>query len=185
MCTKARGNKQTQPVKYSANQVEEVEEIVALEAEHSEFREKFLTTVMVNGKDIKFEVDSGVSVSIMSKRQFIEVFPDIPIIQTNLKLITYCKNSLDVLGYVPCTVTYDTNDHDLNLYIVTIDREPLLGREWIRQIKLYLWDEQINNVLSDEVVNNLKSKFPSVFLPGVGKIEGVKASLHLKENLFL
>lgn len=186
VCTKAakqniQSNKAT---KSNTNQVEteQVEEIVALDTEHAEFRDKFLVTVIVNNKQVKFEVDSGASVSIMGKKQFSELFPDTAIVKTNLKLITYCKNSLDVLGYVPCIVNYNKNIYELNLYIVTIDRVPLLGREWIRQIQLNLWEEQINYINVDEIISKLKSRFPTIFLPGVGKIEGIQARLHLKEN---
>lgn len=175
VCTKAA--KQAS----DTNQVE-VEEIVALETEHAIFREKFKTNVIVNDKEIQFEVDSGASVSIMGKKQFSVIFPRATIIETNLKLVTYCKNSLQVLGYLPCAVIYNNHTYNLNLYIVTIDREPLLGREWIRQIKLNLWEEQVNYLNVNEVVNSFKLKFPNVFLSGVGKIEGIQASLNLKKD---
>lgn len=82
------------------------EGIIALETEQAHFREKFKCHLNINGKDVSFEIDSGASVTIMGKKQFDMLFPHSEIIHTDLKLITYCRNSVNVLGYFACNVTF-------------------------------------------------------------------------------
>lgn len=52
-----------------------------------------------------------------------------------LGLRTFCQANLSPQGYVTVTVKDVKGHKDLNLYVVDVDREPLLGREWINQLQ--------------------------------------------------
>lgn len=59
---------------------------------------------------------------------------------TTLQLITFCKTPINIVGIVPVMVSWREIKTKLNLYICNIEREPLLGREWIRQLHICLTD---------------------------------------------
>lgn len=69
----------------------------------------------------------------------------------------------------------------MNLYVTDIDKPPLLGREWLRQIGI-----QLDNVLDVAQINarldNMLDKYSTVFNKDMGKIVGLPASLKLKPN---
>lgn len=64
------------------NQLEEI-----LLAEHQDQRDKFYNTLKVNGRDIRFEVDSGSAVTIMNRVQAREAFPRLVLNPTKLSLV--------------------------------------------------------------------------------------------------
>ncbi|XP_031332533.1 uncharacterized protein K02A2.6-like [Photinus pyralis] len=170
-------------VRQQKQQANQVEEIFTLQTEHTTFREKFLLTLKLNGTLVEFEVDSGAAVSIINVTQFKQLFPNIQVENTNLQLVTYCKRELDVVGFVSVTVTYNTVQKILNLYIVKSDRKPLLGREWIRQLQLDL--ATISHVSLETCPNTLDKviqKYQSVFEQNMGKIKHLQAKLQVKEG---
>lgn len=164
-------------------EVGEIEELWALDSEHREFREKFFTTLEVNGTSIKFETDSGAAVSVMNKKQFKEQFPKVEIQQTTLRLMSYCKNEIDIVGFAQVSVKYRERRTELNLYIVQPNREPLIGREWIRQLGIELREcAQVEPSETNQDVNKILQKYPSIFQTDIGKITGIQAKLHVREN---
>lgn len=115
--------------KETANQLDEV-----LQLEHSDHRDKFFCTFAVNNKNIRFEVDSGSAVTIMNREQVRMLFPGSSIFKTDL-LVAYCKTIVKILGYIVVYVQCNKTRKQLNIYITELEKKPLLGREWIRQLK--------------------------------------------------
>ncbi|XP_071638443.1 uncharacterized protein [Temnothorax longispinosus] len=88
-------------------------------------------------------------------------------------------------GFAPVKVAYKNRDIELNIYVIKNERAPLLGKEWIRQLHLNIWEEekeQINHLDTERVVKSLVADFPAAFGKGIGKIEGIAARLYLKED---
>ncbi|KAK2578441.1 hypothetical protein KPH14_001058, partial [Odynerus spinipes] len=109
----------------SKGQTHNVEEVLynatnenILQLEQVKYRDKFLTKLQVNDKVLEFEVDSGAAVTLASKAQMLRLFPSSFIHPTTLKLITYCKNSLNVEGYIICTVNTIGIDKEEKLKII-------------------------------------------------------------------
>lgn len=118
----------------------ELGEILSAQTEHNEFREKYYTTVILGEKEARFEIDSGAAVIIVS-RSFAKIFcSGLRVEKSNLQLITFCKTTIPVVGFVRVQVRYGSIVKMLNMYIANTDREPLLSREWIRQLKIQLAD---------------------------------------------
>ncbi|XP_071575575.1 uncharacterized protein [Temnothorax nylanderi] len=104
----------------NTNQIEEV-----LLLEHTEFRDKFFETLMVDGRPLRFEIDSGAAVTIVSTRTLREHFQNRRPCSTSLQLITFCKTTIQIVGVVPVTVTLREKTVKLNLYVSNVEREPL------------------------------------------------------------
>jgi len=62
-----------------------LEEMFSLE--HSNYRNKFLLSIEVEGKKVEFELDSGAAVTVMSKSEATKFFPTATIRHTDLRLI--------------------------------------------------------------------------------------------------
>ncbi|XP_024890648.1 uncharacterized protein K02A2.6-like, partial [Temnothorax curvispinosus] len=164
-----------------ANQVEEI-----LVVEHSEFREKFFETITVEGKPLRFEVDSGAAVTIVSTHTLRELSLLKRLQPTTLQLITFCKTPIKIAGVVPVMVSGRGTKIKLNLYVSNVEREPLLGREWIRQLHIRLTDtvNTINTSRSDTEykMTELLQQYRNKLDPHSTKIRGLQAKLTLKEN---
>lgn len=159
--------------------------------EQIEYRDKFVTNLQVNNKSIEFEVDSGAAVTIANKAYMLKLFPNSTIHSTELKLITYCKNALHTAGYIVVKVKYKNLQRELNIYLTDVDRKPLLGREWLRQLldkrtlKEISLDSHSLNILSTNTkgrLDTLVHKYEKIFKPNLDCIKNREARLTLKEG---
>ena len=85
------------------------------------------------------EIDTGASVSLMSKTVFdkLQSLVTLPALKTEqIKLCTYTGEEINVLGST--TVTAQSGDHSttLHLLIVEGDGPSLIGRDWLTELKL-------------------------------------------------
>ncbi|XP_011859117.1 PREDICTED: uncharacterized protein K02A2.6-like [Vollenhovia emeryi] len=159
-----------------------------LAVEHVQYRDKLLTSLIVNEKRVRFEIDSGAAVSSISQSLAKRLFPREKLHKTVLHLISYCKKPIDLLGYLVVRVRCRGKTRELNLYVTTGDREPLLGREWILQLKDHgdmhqlLGRLQSIHVIEDPSLQSFFREFPGITNPIISKISNIQARLTLKDN---
>ncbi|XP_044764494.1 uncharacterized protein K02A2.6-like [Coccinella septempunctata] len=163
-----------------AEHTNQIEEIFAVESEHVSYRDKYMVKIKIEDKLINFELDSGAAVTIMSHALFKKSFPKLEIHKTDLKLVTYCKRVLDVVGFSRVKCVYEGKLKHLNVYIVNTDRLPILGREWIRQLNIKL--ENLNKIGHEQNLQNILHKYPVLSDNSMGKILNLKARSRLKDN---
>lgn len=48
--------------------------------------------------------------------------------------MAYCKTIIRIEGYIVVQVRYNRLNKDLHIYLTNLEKEPLMGREWIRQL---------------------------------------------------
>ncbi|XP_055615014.1 uncharacterized protein K02A2.6-like [Toxorhynchites rutilus septentrionalis] len=174
------------------------DEVLTLEickVDESKSLSKVILPLNVNERVIKFEVDCGSPVSLMSLNDKKLYLNELPLYKTGVELISYCGNKIEVCGYMKTKVQHNGDTNYLRMFVVKAGRHPLLGREWMRELNVD-WNEVIRNpdfcvgaimsrpptkILSRSV-RKLIEYFPRVFDPSVGTIQGVKAALHLKPN---
>jgi len=100
----------------------------------------------------------------------------------------YMGEKLKPIGVLTVNVEYNKSRYVLDLYVVNRGGPPLLGREWLKHIKLD-W-HNINclssaNILAGEVlqkIQDLQARYSNIFQPGLGKLANIKAKLNVKEN---
>lgn len=163
----------------TANQIEEVFVV--------EHRDKFYKVLNVEGQSLRFKIDSGAAFSIVSTRTVRKLFPLSRLQPTTLQLVTFCKTSVKVIGVLPVMVFWRDSRVKLNLYVTNVERESLLGREWIRRLRLPLFDT-VNtvNTLRDNTnvqITKLPQRYREKLDPVSTKIRGIQASLITKENI--
>lgn len=188
VCTKYKATQvRILDVESNDNRKNDVLELLQMRDENDEqfqFRKKFMVTVCLDYVECSFEVDTGAAVSIMSLEQYKKFFKHKTIQKSDLTLLTYCDTKINVLGYIQVECKYKSIQKTLNLYIVPMNREPLLGREWLRQIKLDWGD--ISNITIQQTPNKVQKllqKYPSLSNGEIGEVKNVKVHLTLKPNV--
>lgn len=131
-------------------------------------------------------------VTLMSKSNAKRLLPGERIFKTGLELTSYCKTQIQVLGYITVKVRSGKILRKLNLYITTENREPLLGREWILQMKEnprirhFLGELQSIHAIqaADKLqLQSLLRKYKDITNLSIVKIINIQARLKLKEKV--
>ncbi|XP_055622162.1 uncharacterized protein LOC129765761 [Toxorhynchites rutilus septentrionalis] len=82
----------------------EVREVCTVEST-SRYK-KLILDVSVNGKFIRFEIDTGSPVSIISSECRNRLFPSVRLRKDNTNLVSYCNTSIAVLGILDACVEF-------------------------------------------------------------------------------
>ncbi|XP_064472856.1 uncharacterized protein K02A2.6-like [Ornithodoros turicata] len=145
----------------------------------------------VNGIPLTMELDTGAAVSVISAHDFKATFGYGQFQKTDLKLRTYTGEEVAPLGVVQVQVQYNNQAASLPLYVVHQPGPPLLGRQWLRCIRLD-WPSLCNfcrvSVPQDTAkdvkrkLNLLLDKYGAIFKDELGTVKGEKAQLFLKDG---
>ncbi|XP_018395972.1 PREDICTED: uncharacterized protein K02A2.6-like, partial [Cyphomyrmex costatus] len=136
---------------------------IDLEHEHVSHRSKYTVSLQIEDRKIEFDVDSGAAVTL----NFVP------------------------MGFVKVKVKDVDTWKYLNMYIVEYNRQPLLGREWINQLKSFnKFKESLEEVQSLHLVElscnkrlkNLLEKYANLISDDFEPIKKIKAQLNLKPN---
>ena len=110
----------------------------------------------INGVSVPMELDIGASLTILSEDVWKEKFPDTELKPTTVKLKTYTGEELKVIGQVQVDICYEGQNCQLPLPVIKGNGPALLGRNWLKNIKLN-WGtiKKVANDL-DDVLSNTK-----------------------------
>ena len=105
---------------------------------------------------------------------------------------SYCDGVINVLGEIKVKAIINSVETFLPLLVTESERNPLLGRNWIKTINLNLneflkTNYEVSYCSSEKSttssnLENLFNKYPKVFSSGLGKIENLQASLALRQD---
>ena len=95
-----------------------------------------VVTLNVSGRRLPMEVDTGAAVSIISAGTKEELFPDFQLTSTSLILTTYTGEETEITGEMQVEVSYGDYKGCLRLYVVEGTGPTLMGRDWLRFIRL-------------------------------------------------
>lgn len=149
---------------------------------HEGGNEPLFKELELNGFRVKFEVDCGASVTVLSEEQWKAAGE--PKLKRSFKRLNAAnKSPMDVLGEATFSVK---NVGELSAIIVKNSlRYPLLGRPWLDIVKPE-WRKtfEVKQVKSkSDFVDYLKEKFPGCFQrDNFSSIKGYKANVVLKED---
>ena len=82
------------------------------------------------------EVDTGAALSVISESTQQSVFPEKPLHPSKLILKTYTDEQMEVKGTLNMRVRYGDQKKKLVLVVVGDDGSSLLGRNWLKYIRL-------------------------------------------------
>ncbi|KAI5725515.1 hypothetical protein M8J77_016543 [Diaphorina citri] len=98
--------------------------------------DKYMITVLLNGTQQTFEVDSGAKFSLLSENQFNKLDLNLTLHPSNLAFRSYTV--IKPLGRVTVRVQYEDKEMTGDLHIVPDGHDALLGRQWIRGLNIEL-----------------------------------------------
>lgn len=170
-----------------------LEEICKLDEIPKPSTTKFYLELVVNSAAVRFEVDTGAPVTIISTEDKKRYFPAEKLLPSDLELVSYCNNRINVEGMLNVTTEYRSESFELPLYVSNVRKQPLLGRQWITGMQI-----DLNNVAHSDVhvldgpaavskctpaaVRALVEKYANVYDNSIGRITGFQAKLSLKPN---
>ncbi|XP_043916150.1 LOW QUALITY PROTEIN: uncharacterized protein K02A2.6-like [Protopterus annectens] len=138
----------------------------------------------LNGKMVHFEVDTGCSVTVLSKAEYGKLWQEneAPELQDcSVTLKTYTGEKVPTLGMAKVTVTHKDKVKQLPVMVVAGSGPNLLGQAWLKELEMGCLQlhkiEQHLLTLQDVLENN-----EEVFKEELGTWRGPPAKIHVKEN---
>ena len=128
---------------------------------------------------INMEVDTGASLSLMSNSTFQGLWPGRSLDTTQVRLQSYSKAPIPVVGCCSVNVEYNGQTGQFPLLVVDGSGPTLMGRDWLTQIRLN-WRE-IHHV-HPASLQTVLAGYPSVFQEGLGTLKGFEARIYVDPN---
>lgn len=117
----------------------DVPEYIVLQVEGNDTPNKIQCTVDIQSgqavKTVELTVDTGASVSVLPKYIYEKYFNDTPLRQSAVRLVTYSRTPINVLGCMQATVHMDGIQGLANFYVVD-SGTALMGRDLISTLRL-------------------------------------------------
>ena len=171
-------NHDRDPVRYVENEKESTDFGGLFHVHESNPEPSIVIPVQINGTKVSMELDTGASVSVMSESTWKEKFSQYKLQPSSVQLKTYSGENLNVLGQLQVNVECNDQRSKLPIQIVEGRGPMLLGRNWLKTIKLN-WGtiKKVTNDL-DQVLHNHNE----VFKDELGTMKDTNAKLYVKPN---
>ena len=95
-----------------------------------------LVDLSIDGTPITMTLHTGASVSIISEKTHETQLPHLQLSSSELLLRTYTGEPIKICGQTQVSVAYKDQKYNLRLVVVEGNGPPLLGRDWLKVIKL-------------------------------------------------
>ena len=140
-----------------------------------------LVNVTINGADAQMEVDTGATLSIISRSTYRSLWPSdlAPSLRaSSAKLKTYTGEVIPVDGEIDVDVGYKDQTARVNLLVVSGNGPSLLGRNWLQHLILD-W-AQLHQLRSPSLrLQDVLDRHAAVFKDELGTIQGAAAKIHM------
>ncbi|XP_034549867.1 uncharacterized protein K02A2.6-like [Notolabrus celidotus] len=138
--------------------------------------EPYYATITVEGQDIKFEIDSGATASVISEETYRKTWGSNlpPISKSKIRLRTYTGQPIPHLGVLYVDIAAEGQKARARLVIAEGRGPSLLGRDILRKIRLNWHDIKYANTTED-----ILRRYSDVFRDELGTLKGVTVNLHV------
>ncbi|KAK3089020.1 hypothetical protein FSP39_000173 [Pinctada imbricata] len=142
--------------------------------------EPYKVVLEINKTPVTMEIDTGASVSIISEETFRDL-GKLKLSESKAKLKTYTGEDMAILGTVAVHVDYESFSGNLHVIVVKGRGPNLLGRDWLKSLKLN-WNEMFAVKSVDKDVDRLLEDYSEIFKDELGAVKGVTAKIYVNEN---
>lgn len=182
---KVEGNSRNNQQYRSANRLEQDEAKASQDYEMYELREEkaepINVVVEINNQELSMEVDTGAAVSVMGSDTWKRLTKSgVKLQPSNIILKTYTGEKVQVKGESKVQVKYNEKSYDLPIVVVEGRTRTLLGRNWLRDVKLN-WEQIFSMSVADKV-DEWADKYPKVFQSGLGTLQGTEARIYVDKD---
>ena len=158
-----------------------MEEVEATDEQATNTCKPLQVVIKVNGADLTMEVDTGVSMSLISNVTFQKLWPaqnNPALLPTESKLRTYTGEQINVLGTISAEVQFKQQQETLPLLVVEGDGPSLLGCDWLYKIKLD-WHELYHTQVVPSALQTVLDKHKEIFNDELGTVKDAAAKFQI------
>ena len=155
----------------------------------AEGKEPYRVVIDLNGISTSMEVDTGAAATIISEETFKEINQGnsakkkLEMKPAHVKLRTYTGELVKVLGTVDVVVKYEGQENELSTLVVEGSGPSLLGRDWLKEVKLD-WKKLLKMNMDQKQVESrlekLINQYSEVFEEVLGTFTGPKAKINVE-----
>ncbi|XP_014361064.2 uncharacterized protein K02A2.6-like [Papilio machaon] len=143
--------------------------------------EPMVEFIELNGVKLKFEIDSGSAVTVISVNTYSRHFSKTQLLPTKKRLLGYSGEAIHCLGVMSHShILYCGQTRNLDVYVVRGGGPALLGRDFISKFNLQL--TPVNYCDSPLSIEKLQARFSKTFSDTLGTFNKYKIKLILKEQ---
>lgn len=144
----------------------------------------FVVSVLVQRVPVKFVLDSGAAVSLLSMKDFEKFFGQTSLKPCHEQYRAYNGQAIKLCGEFYAQVQFKEQIRELRFIVSDTNSPPILGRDFMKAFNIGLSVLAVENSVQslNDVVANIKSKFANVFQDGLGKFNARTVKLELKDG---
>ena len=144
--------------------------------------EPIMVPLWLNDHKLDMEVDTGAAFSVISETTRQQIFPSETLHPSDLVLKTYTNEPMKVKGTLNMRVKYGDQKEKLVLVVVEGNGPSLLGRNWLKYIRLN-WNTIFTvRTAKMKPLHTLLQRHKPLFSKELGEIHPFTASLHVKPD---
>ncbi|KAL4126032.1 hypothetical protein QTP88_010264 [Uroleucon formosanum] len=174
----------------SISYINQVSKAVQVQAEKDEnigtntvevnFVKPYTVDIMVNEKNIDFQIDTGSGISAISFNDFkyLKTAEIRDINNSDVSLKAYNNSVIIPLGYFIVNVKVKNCCKKLKLYVIENGGLPIIGRDWLGEFDIFSSKFDINSSKCEDI----SQLFPSVFKDSLGCFKLKQFELYLKDD---
>ncbi len=147
-------------------------------------------TPIIEGVDLKMELDTGSALSIISYKDYKDHFNKLKLKRTSVILKTYSGEKIAPIGKLKVRVKCENKRRVLDLYVLKKGGVPLFGHEWLRSIRLNWQSIKAIQVTPkatlcsvQDKLEHVLAKYAQVFQDGIGTLKHIKARLTIESDV--
>ena len=99
---------------------------------HTPARRPIMVELVLNGRTLSMQVDTGAAVSLISSATFNRLFPNATLSKSGALLTTYTGEQIPLAGQTEVEVSHNKQCQRLTVYVTKGEGPSLFGREWLR-----------------------------------------------------
>ena len=144
--------------------------------------EPIMVTMNVNGADVPMEVDTGAHFSLISESTYNNLWSgaESRLLPATIPLQAYTGERLSILGTIDVTVkhTFQSQQEQLKLLVVAGSGPSLVGRDWMKRIRLDWKSIGLFHVqATPQRLNDVLNLHTAMFMDELGLIKGTTAKI--------
>ncbi|XP_037814014.1 uncharacterized protein K02A2.6-like [Lucilia sericata] len=152
--------------------------------------DKYYVEVDINGRRQKFEVDTGVGFTLIPRNEYEKLQVKKALQPSRIAFRSYTKNIIIPDGKINVRVKCNNLTTNEELYVVPSGHDALMGRVWIRHLKINLQQvdkQHLHNINTVEIykldsISDIINEFNDVFTEKIGCVNNYEVTLQLRQG---
>ena len=143
-------------------------------------KEAYNVDLLINNRRITFQIDTGASLSVISATDYRKDITT-SLQPSDKSLSTYTGEKVKVVGETSVEVKHRDQCLLLPLLVIEGEGPPLIGRDWLRELKLD-WNRVFSLTDSSDSLKKILKNNEEVFGTDPGLLKDCEVSLHIQKD---